>query len=78
MEKEQDSGPEITWDLHKERKHSLLMATGDCSPFLLPSSTLMSISVFNPQMLKKKRKILLGLHTGNEIQETQYQNTALD
>lgn len=32
----------------------------------------------NPQMLKKKKKIPLGLHAGNEMQETQYQNTALD
>lgn len=56
MERGQDSGPEITLDLHKERKLSLLMATGDCSPFLLSSSTLMSISVFEPPDIQKGKK----------------------
>lgn len=61
MERGQDSSLQITLDLHKERKLSLLMATGDCSPFLLSSSTLMSISVFEPPDIQKgKKKISLG------------------
>lgn len=34
-----------------------------------------NISAFEPPHAQKE-KILLGLHTGNEMQETQYQNTA--
>lgn len=55
-EREEESGPEITLGLHKERKHSLLMATGDCSPSLLSSNTLMSISVFEPPDAQKEKK----------------------
>lgn len=70
--KGQDSVPEVTLDSTQGKE---AQSSDGNSPFLFSSSTLMNITASESLTYRKKGN-LSGLHTGNEMQETHYENTA--
>lgn len=71
MERDRTQAQKSPWILHREGKHSLLIATEVCSPFLLSSSTSMNVSAFEPPHAQKEKNFPWASHrkwnAGNTI-----------